>query len=122
MPEELLKLEKQFADAVARNDAEAIDKIVAEDWVIIDPDGSITDKARFLGVIKSGDLSHELMESTDMRVRVYGDAAVVTALTTTKGKFMGQDFSSCERATDVFVRQNDRWRCVLTHLTRFAKK
>src|SRR6266481_3876303 len=109
MQEELLRLENEFARAVASNDADALD-------------GSIIDKARFLGVIKSGVLSHELMESTDLRVRLYGNTAIVTGLTTTKGKFMGQDFASCERATDIFVKQTDRWQCVFTQLTRFTKK
>ena len=122
MEEELLKLENEFARAVANNDAHALDGLLADDWVIVDPDGSITDKAPFLGVIKSGVLSHELMETTDLRVRLYGNAAVVTGLTATKGKFMGQDFASCERATDIFVKQTDRWLCVFTQLTRFNKK
>ena len=122
MEEELLKLENEFERAVASNDADALDGILADDWIIVDPDGGIIDKARFLGVIKSGVLSHELMESTDMRVRVYGNTAVVTGLTTTKGKFIGQDFASCERATDIFVRQTDRWQCVFTQLTRITKR
>jgi ketosteroid isomerase-like protein len=100
----------------------ALDGLLADDWIIVDPDGSIIDKARFLAVIKSGALSHELMESTDLRVRLYDHTAVVTGLTTTKGKFMGQDFTSCERATDVFLKQADRWRCVFSQLTRFTKK
>jgi ketosteroid isomerase-like protein len=62
------------------------------------------------------------MESADWRVRLYGNTALVTGLTTSKGKFMGQDFTSCERATDVFVKQDDRWLCVFTQLTRFNKK
>jgi ketosteroid isomerase-like protein len=62
------------------------------------------------------------MESTDLKVRVYGNTAVVTGLTTSKGKFMGQDFISCERATDIFVNQANRWQCVFTQLTRFTKK
>ena len=122
MQEDVIKLENEFARAVASNDVDALDGILADDWIIIDPDGSIIDKARFLGVIKSGALSHESMESTDLRVRLYGNTAVVTGLTTTKGKFMGQDFAFCERATDIFVKQTDRWQCVLTQLTRFAKK
>ena len=122
MQEELLRLEKEFARAVTNNDAGALDRFLADDWIIVDPDGSIIDKARFLGVIESGVLSHELMESTDMRVRLYGNTAVVTGLTTTKGKFMGQDFASCERATDIFVKQTDGWQCVFTQLTRFTKK
>jgi ketosteroid isomerase-like protein len=62
------------------------------------------------------------MESEDFRIRVYGSSAVVTGLTRTKGKFMGQEFSTQERATDVFVKGDGRWQCVLTHLTRFPKK
>jgi len=122
MEEELLKLENEFARAVTSNDADALDELLADDWVIVEPDGSLIDKARFLGVIKSGALSHESMESTDLRVRIYGNTAVVTGLTATKGKFMGQDFASCERATDIFVKQSDRWQCVFTQLTRFTKK
>ena len=122
MEEKLLKLENEFARAVASNDADALDRLLADDWIIVEPDGGMIDKARFLGVIRSGALSHESMESTDLRVRAYGNTAVVTGLTATKGKFMGQDFTSCERATDIFVKQSDRWQCVFTQLTRSTKK
>ena len=120
--EELLKLEKEFTDAIVENDLESIGRLVTDDWIIIDPKGEIVDRARFFEVIKSGTLTHEMMESQDFRVRVYGDSAVVTAVTRTKGKFMGQEFSTQERATDVFVKRDGRWQCVLTHLTRFPKK
>jgi ketosteroid isomerase-like protein len=120
--EELLKLEEQFGAAIVKNDPEEIGRFVTEDWVIINSDGGIIDKERFLGVIKSGALTHEMMESSDIRVRVYGDSAVVTALTRTKGKFSGQDFSTHERATDVFVKLDGQWRCVLSQLTSLTKR
>jgi len=122
MEEELLKLERAFADAIIKNDLESIGRIVADDWIIVDPNGEIVDRTRFFEVIKSGALAHDIMESEDFRVRVYGDSAVVTAVTRTKGKFMGQEFSTRERATDVFVKRDGRWQCVLTHLTRFTTK
>ena len=122
MEEELLKLEKEFTAAIVGNDPEAIGRFVTDDWIIINADGEIIDKERFLGVIKSGTLTHEMMESDDIRVRFHGDSAVVSALTRTKGKFMGQEFSTHERATDFFVRLNGQWRCVLTQLTRFTKR
>ena len=121
MEEELLKLEEAFAEAIVRNDVEGIGRLVADDWIIIDPNGEIVDRTRFFEVIKSGALTHDKMESEDFRVRVYGDSAVVTAITSAKGKFMGQEFSTHERATDVFVKCDGRWRCVLTHLTRLGK-
>ena len=120
--DELLRLEKAFARAIVRNDLNSIERLVTDDWIIIDPNGEIVDRARFFEVIKSGVLKHEMVESEDFRVRVYGDSAVVTALTSTKGKFMGEDFNTRERATDVFVLRDGRWQCALTHLTRLPKK
>ena len=122
METELTNLVKEFSQAIVSNNAKAVARFLANDWVVIDPDGGVIDKSRFLGVIESGALTHESMESEDLRVRVYGDTAVVTALTRTKGKFMGQDFSTLERATDIFVKQDGRWQCVITQLTRFTKK
>ena len=120
--QELLKVEKEFAKAIVKNDLEGIERLVAVDWIIVGPDGEIVERARFFEVIKSGAMTHDAMESEDFRIRVYGDSAVVTGITRTKGKFMGQEFSTEERATDVFVKCDGRWQCVLTHLTRFPKK
>ena len=122
MQEELVELEHQFSRAMIQNDADAIGRFLTTDWIIIDPDGGIIDKTRFLDVIKSGTLSHEQMDPHDIRVRIYGNTAIVTALTTSKGKFMGQEFTTKERATDVFVKDSGRWQCVISHLTRFSNK
>ena len=122
MEEELLKLEKAFAAAIVKNDLEGIGRLVADDWIIVDPNGEIVDRTRFFEVIKSGALTHDVMESEDFRVRIYGESALVTAVTRTEGKFMGQEFTTQERATDVFVKRDGRWQCVLTHLTRITKK
>jgi ketosteroid isomerase-like protein len=95
---------------------------MAEDWTIITPEGNVLNRFAFLGLIKSGDLSHDAMEFADMKVRVYGSTAVVTARATSKGRFKGQPFSESERSTDVFVKQDGQWKCVLTQLTRIATK
>ena len=52
MEQELLELENAFADAIVRNDVGAIGRFVTDDWIIIDPNGEIVDRARFLKVIK----------------------------------------------------------------------
>jgi ketosteroid isomerase-like protein len=122
MQEEILRMEKDFGQAVIKNDAVAVGQFLTDDWIIIDPDGGVIDKARFLGVIKSGALTHEQMDSDDVRIRVYADTAIATALTRTKGKFMGQDFTTEERATDVLVKKDGRWQIVFSQLTRFSKK
>ncbi|MBX6326220.1 MAG: nuclear transport factor 2 family protein [Chthoniobacterales bacterium] len=74
---------------MVNNDSEAIGRLVSEDWIVIDADGGVMDRERFLGVIRTGLLSHDRMESDDLRVRLYGECGVVIALTRTKGKFAG---------------------------------
>jgi ketosteroid isomerase-like protein len=122
LQEELLKVERDFATAVLSNDVDAIGKFLADDWAIVDADGGVIDKAHFLSVIKSGTLVHEEMELDDLTVRAHGDSGVVTTITSTKGKFAGQEFTTQERATDFLVKRDGRWQCVFSQLTKFHKK
>ncbi|MGH2466641.1 MAG: nuclear transport factor 2 family protein [Candidatus Limnocylindrales bacterium] len=115
---ELTRVERGFAAAIVANDPVAIGRFVTDDWIIVDADGGIVSKDRFLEVIGSGDLVHTRMESDDVRVRVHGACAVVTAVIRTAGTYLAQPFSTQERATDVLVRLDGRWRCILTQLTR----
>jgi ketosteroid isomerase-like protein len=118
--DELLTFERRFTQAVAANDAAAVGRFVADDWVIVDADGGVIERSRFISAIESGALSHESMESTDLEVRVLGDTAVITAITTSQGQFMGKAFTTRERATDVLARLDGRWLCVFSQLTRVA--
>ena len=120
--EAILELERRFGEAMIRNDADAIGRLLSDDWIIIDPDGGVIDRSRFLAVIKSGALRHEAMDSEDIRVRTYPNTATVTAVTHTRTKYLGKEFTTHERATDVFVKEDGRWHCVLTHLTTLTKK
>jgi hypothetical protein len=53
MEEEILKVANQFVDAITTNHREAIERFVTDDWIIINADGGIIDKERFLGVIEA---------------------------------------------------------------------
>jgi ketosteroid isomerase-like protein len=118
---EIIKVEEEFGQAMIKNDAEKIGSFLADDWIIIDPDGTIIGKARFLSIIQSGVLTHQTMDSQDIRVRVYGTTAVVTALISSTAKYEGREFSTRERATDVFLKRDGKWQCVITHLTTATK-
>jgi ketosteroid isomerase-like protein len=104
------------------NDADEIGHFMADDWIIIGPDGKVGAKATFLGLVRSGALTHDEMTSEDLEVRVYGETAVVTARGVSGGKYQGQPFREFERSSCVFVSQEGQWRCVLTHLSRLAQR
>ena len=114
--DELVKLTKDWEQAIVSNDARAIAQFMSDDWVIVGETGVI-ERSGFLGLVESGDLTHQAMEGKVVRVRAYKDAAAVTCRGTNNGTFRGEPFSSDEWITDIFVKQDGRWRCVLTHLT-----
>jgi len=107
---------------MVENDPQAIGRYMADDWTIIGPDGSVGDKSTFLELVKSGALTHDVMTSDDLNVRIYGATAVVTARGVSGGKYQGQPFREVERSSCVFVRQQGQWKCVLTHLSRLAER
>jgi ketosteroid isomerase-like protein len=116
--DELSGLATEWDRAMVDNDVAAIGRYMADDWTIIGSDGSVGDKAGFLALVGSGVLSHDVMESHDLRVRVYGDTAVVLFRGLSGGTYQGQPFRELERVSCVFVREEGQWRCVLTHLSR----
>lgn len=118
--DELVEVAHAWDRAMIANDAEAIGRFMAEDWVIIGSDGGRSDKASFLGLVKSGALTHDVMTSEELNVRIYGDTAVVTARGVSGGKYQGHPFRETERVSSVFVKQDGEWKCVLTHLSRLA--
>ncbi|WP_237451143.1 nuclear transport factor 2 family protein [Rhodococcus rhodochrous] len=73
---------------------------------------------RFLSLVASGELTHSAMDTVgEIRVRVYGDTAILTARVTNTAHFAGEQFDADEWTTDVLVRRGGKWRCVLTHTT-----
>jgi ketosteroid isomerase-like protein len=119
--QELLQLEQEWADALVRSDTTKLGHIMAEGWEAIIPSGEVWTKETFLMLLKTGALAIESAESADVKVRVYGDAAVVRGQGIVKGKYKGIAFISDERWTDVFVKKNGRWQCVASQVTRIAR-
>ena len=117
---EVMAVATEWDRSMTENDADAIGRYMADDWTIIGSDGSVGDKATFLELVRSGVLTHDVMTSEDMHIRIYGDTAVTVSRGVSGGTYRGQPFREVERVTCVFVRQERRWRCVLTHLSRLA--
>ena len=89
---ELIAAMQAWDRAMVANDPEAIGRYMADDWTIVGSDGSLGDKRTFLGLVESGTLSHDVMESEDLKVRVYGDTAVVIARGVSGGTYQGRAF------------------------------
>ncbi len=106
--------------AMVTNDADGIGAFMAEEWIIIGSDGRRTDRDGFLAQVREGRLTHDVMTSEDVEVRLYDDVGDLVARGISAGRFDGHAFREEERQSNVFVRRSGRWRCVLTHLSRLG--
>jgi len=121
--EQIIKqLEQEWADALLKRDQAAIDRITSADWVLTDPKGRLIAKAQADADLKSGTVKFESIKLDELKVRVYGDTAVVHGLETRKSSYKGKDTSGQYRFTDVFVNRNGRWQAIATHVSRVAKR
>lgn len=115
--QELLKVGSKWAEAMVANDAERIGSFMADEWVIVSERG-ISDKEHFLGFVRSGALTHSSFEMVgDARIKVYGETTVLTGRVVNTAHFDGQQFDADEWTTDVFVKRDGKWLCVLSHIT-----
>ena len=104
--------------AMTTNDADRIGAFMADDWVIVGADGTLSDKESFLGHVRCGVLTHDVMTTEAPSVRFHGDCATVIAWGVSGGCYAGTSFRHRERSSNVFIWQDGRWRCVLTHLSQ----
>ena len=121
--QELMKLENRWNDAMVKHGWAFLDQILADDYNWTDPDGNVWAKAQSLASLKSGEDVYTALEADQIRVRVYGDAAVTTGRNTSKEQFKGKDISGQYRWTDMWVKDYaGRWRCVAGHGSKIAQK
>ncbi len=118
---ELIEFGSKWAEAMVANDAASIGSFMADEWVIVSERG-ISTKQQFLSFVESGALTHSAFEmASDARVQQYGDTAVMTIRVTNTAHFGGQQFDADEWTSDVFVRRDGKWLCVLSHITPVDK-
>lgn len=105
-------LDTEYQLAVKNNDVATMDRILADDFVIVTGTGKIFTKADLLEEARSGRMHYERQEDSRQTVRVWGDTAVVTALLWAKGTEESEPFDYKLWFSDTYVRTANGWRYV----------
>ncbi len=118
--------ERAWSEAFLRHDLQALSKLLADDFVGIDGRGVVSDKAAELAEAKPPSPGTQLPvlvgeELSDVRVRIYGDTAVLTAINTARFSSRGTASTVRYRRTTVWVRRDHRWQCVSFHGSRILE-
>lgn len=105
-------LDTEYQSAVKRNDVAGMDRILADDFVLVVGTGKSFSKADLLEEARSGRMHYERQEDTEQVVRQWGDTAVVTARLWVKGTENGVPFEYKVWFSDTYVRTPAGWRYV----------
>jgi ketosteroid isomerase-like protein len=118
---ELEQIEQQLAATWQRGDCDGWAALVDEGWSVIHITGNIITRAEVLELCHAPRPQGQTHHVDDVRVRVFGDTAVVTGRTVVTGAAgaAGEETVGL-RFTDVFVRRAGRWKAVASHATRLT--
>ena len=119
---EIKKLVTDTAAALAKNDADALDKMYAENYMLVNLDGSVQSKADRIASFRSGDTKFESFAYDEVNVRTNpeGTGAVVISRATAKGTNKGQAIGGTVRVTQVWSKTKDGWKQVSGHATQIT--
>ncbi len=120
-PEDLKKIENDWTAAAKAKDATKLSEILADEWRGLSWEGKSYDKAKALAQLKEPNNSLDSIEMGPMDVRFFGTVAIVTGSDTEKSKEAGKDTSGKYVWTDVFVKQNGKWRAVASQSAKVPK-
>src|SRR5215204_1472168 len=112
-------VEQEFFNALIEADQKVLDRLLADDFVLVDVlTGSEVSKTALLEIVIAGGLRFEEVNRIDFRVRVYGAVAVITGQTEIIGGLNGRRFEISSRYTHVFEQQLGDWRLVTAQGTQ----
>lgn len=110
-------IEEQLAAAWVAGDNSFHERVLADDWSVIDLSGRVLSKAEVLEEAFSGDRQITSGRIDEIRVRPFGDWAIVTGRTHMAGRYHGEDMEVTLRFTDVFARRDGNWQVVASQAT-----
>jgi ketosteroid isomerase-like protein len=117
---EILRVEAALCRAFENGDVAALRAGLDERFTLTDSSGKVTDLAHNLAEVARGDPAYDTFRNHGQSIRLYGDAALVTGITSIKGRSGGQAFAADFQFTDTWVRIDGRWKMAASHASRLA--
>ena len=117
---EIENLEAQWRSALMQNDVATINRLLADDYLGINPNGTLETKADALALRRAGTTKISSIDPINMKVRVYGDTAVVTSQVQLEGHDGDRDISGRYHYTRVYSHRSGEWKVVSFEASRVA--
>jgi hypothetical protein len=118
---DLLKVEAALCRAFETGDVATLHKSLDARFTLTDSKGTVTDLEQNLAEVAKKDPVYEVFRNHHQKIRLYGDAAIVTGITTLKGHSGKTQFEGDFQFTDTWVYRDGQWKLAASHATRVSK-
>ncbi|MDO8678805.1 MAG: nuclear transport factor 2 family protein [Acidobacteriota bacterium] len=113
--QELHRLEAVWNDAHVKGDADALDKLWANDLIVTVASMPVMNKADSLAMVRSGKMPFIKYETSDVRVTPLGTAALVTGRVQRVRSMGGKEVTDDWHFTKVYAMSQGRWQVIAWH-------
>lgn len=116
----LSQIEREWEDANKSKDKAWFERTYADEYTAINAVGKMFNKTEDIADTLSNTNTVTSAELSDVKVRVYGDTAVVTGRLHRVGKDKNGNFDRNYMFTDTFIKRDGRWQVIATQATLVA--
>ena len=119
---DILQVEAALCHAFEVGDVESVRKVLDQRFTLTSSTGVVTDLAQNLKEVETRQPAYDVFRNHGQAIRVYGDAAVVTGITTVKGRSGGDAFAADFQFTDTWVHRDGQWKLAASHASRLPDR
>jgi len=115
---EVLDMDKKLNQLIIQNNAHDAEELYDDDFILITAGGSMKTKKDIVAEIGSSNLKITVNETIQTKVRVYGNAAVLTGILLQRGSYNGKEFDVKLLVTDTWIKTNSGWKILSGHASK----
>lgn len=119
---EIRRVDAALCRAFEAGDGDALRRYLDETFTLTDSRGTVTDLAQNLAEVERREPRYEVFRNHSQTVRVYGDAAVTTGITSVEGSAGGAPFAADFQFTDTWIYRDGGWKMVASHASRLETR
>ena len=116
--ESIKQLEYELVNAFLKRDIKALDRILADEFIITDPHGPSFTKGQYLADLEAANISFKSLAIDEIEIRVIDNTAVVTGKATADGHSHDGPYKGQYSFMDVYLKKTSGWQAILSAVNR----
>jgi len=118
----VLRLDADLRRALASKDLSTLEQIYADDYLHVDSNGVVSNKAQRIREFKTGQRIYTSLDREEVRVRIYGNIAVMTSRDILHANVISAKLPEQLRTTLVYANRNGHWELTKAQTTQIISE